>query len=48
MDTTDENEFLQPKSVQNTAKALSFCGFGLLGWKNVYKSAQVQQFSKNR
>ena len=39
MDTTDENEFSQPKSVHNTAKVGSFCDFGLLGWKSVHKTA---------
>ena len=39
MDTMNESEFKQPKSVHKTAKVRSFCGFGLLGLKSVHKTA---------
>ena len=39
VDTTNESEFKQPKSVHKTAKVRSFCGFGLLGLKSVHKTA---------
>ena len=39
VDTTNQSEFKQPKSVHKTAKVRSFCGFGLLGLKSVHKTA---------